>query len=75
LPAGGGGLIAEAVLEKDASGPVSGQLQSLNMLICTEGRERTAAEYRALLESCGFERVEARRTGAPVDAVLAFRKE
>ncbi len=75
LPAGGAVLIAEALLDEDGSGPISAQLQSLNMLVCTEGRERTSSEYRELLESCGFERVEARRTGAPVDAVMAFKKE
>jgi len=75
LPPGGAVLIAEAVLDEDGSGPVSAQMQSLNMLVCTEGRERTASEYRSLLESCGFTQVEARRTGAPVDAVLAFKKE
>jgi hypothetical protein len=41
------------------------------MLTCTEGRERSAPEYRALLESIGFQAVETRRTGAPVDAILA----
>lgn len=75
LPDGGAVLIAETLLEEDASGPVYSQMQSLNMLICTEGRERTPNEYRALLESCGFHRVEARRTGTPLDAVLAFKKE
>ncbi|MGJ5815759.1 methyltransferase [Paludibaculum fermentans] len=75
LPSGGALLIAETLLDEDASGPVSSQMQSLNMLICTEGRERTATEYKALLESCGFTRVEARRTGTPLDAVLAFKKE
>jgi len=54
---------------------VHAQMQSLNMLICTEGRERPAREYAALLESCGFCQVEARRTGAPLDAILAIRKE
>jgi acetylserotonin N-methyltransferase len=48
-------------------------MQSLNMLICTEGRERTLAEYRTLLERAGFSRVDGRRTGAPMDAVIAFR--
>ncbi|WP_321472428.1 methyltransferase [uncultured Paludibaculum sp.] len=75
LPPGGAVLVAETLLDEDSSGPVSSQMQSLNMLICTEGRERTATEYQALLESCCFTRVEARRTGAPLDAVLAFKKE
>jgi acetylserotonin N-methyltransferase len=48
-------------------------MQSLNMLVCTEGRERTESEYRVLLQQTGFTSVEARRTGAPVDALLALK--
>jgi acetylserotonin N-methyltransferase len=73
LPAGGGLLIAEALLDDDKRGPVEAQMQALNMLICTEGRERTLPEYRALLESAGFTNVEGRRTGTPLDAVLAIK--
>ncbi|MBI5086998.1 MAG: homocysteine methyltransferase, partial [Acidobacteria bacterium] len=75
LPAGGGVLLAEALLDEDGTGPVSAQMQSLNMLIATEGRERKPSEYKALLEQAGFENVEARRTGAPLDAVLAIKKQ
>ncbi|HEY3440866.1 MAG TPA: methyltransferase [Paludibaculum sp.] len=75
LPVGGAVLVAECVLDEDGRGPVAAQMQSLNMLVCTEGRERTESEYRALLEGAGFTNVECRRTGAPLDAVLAFRKE
>lgn len=75
LPEGGGVLIAETLLDGGQPGPVHGQMQSLNMLICTEGRERSAQEYAGLLESCGFGQVEARRTGAPLDAILAIRKQ
>jgi acetylserotonin N-methyltransferase len=46
-------------------------MQSLNMLVCTEGRERTLSEYSALLGQGGFGDVEAVRTGAPLDAMLA----
>jgi len=74
LPPGGGVLIAEALLDDDKSSPVHAQMQSLNMLICTEGRERTAAEYRALLANAGFTRIESRSTGAPVDATLALKE-
>jgi acetylserotonin N-methyltransferase len=73
LPQGGGLLIAEKLLEEDKSGPTWAHMQSLNMLVCTEGRERTLGEYRALLERAGFTRVEGRRTGAPLDAVLALK--
>jgi acetylserotonin N-methyltransferase len=48
-------------------------MQSLNMLVVTEGRERTLSEYRALLEEAGFTSVEGRITGAPLDAILAIK--
>jgi acetylserotonin N-methyltransferase len=73
LPAGGGILVAEKLLHEDKTGPLSAQLQSLNMLVCTEGKERTLAEYRTLLEAAGFEHVEGRLTGSPLDAVLATK--
>lgn len=71
LPVGGGLLIAERLLLADKSGPLGVQMQSLNMLVCTEGKERTAAEYEALVREAGFTAVESRMTGAPLDAVLA----
>jgi acetylserotonin O-methyltransferase len=73
LPAGGALLIAEKLLDEDKSGPASAQLQSLNMLVCTEGRERTLTEYAALLRAAGFASVEGRRTGSVLDAVLAIK--
>ena len=71
LPAGGGLLVAEKLIAHDRSGPTSAHMQSLNMLICTEGKERTGAEYESLLKDAGFSDVQARHTGAPLDAVLA----
>jgi acetylserotonin N-methyltransferase len=73
LPEGGGLLIAERLLEEDKSGPAPALMQSLNMLICTEGRERTLSEYGALLRDVGFREVQGKRTGAPLDAVLAIK--
>lgn len=73
LPAGGGLLIAEALIDDDRRGPVHAHMQSLNMLVVTEGRERTLGEYRELLLAAGFSSVEGRRTGKPVDAVLALK--
>jgi acetylserotonin N-methyltransferase len=73
LPSGGALLIAERLLNAEKTGPLSGQLQSLNMLVCTEGKERNAAEYRALLLEAGFSDVQARETGSVVDAVLAVK--
>ncbi len=73
LPASGALLIGEAILSDDRCGPEYAVMQSLNMLICTEGKERTAAEYEALLRSAGFRTVEARRTGLALDATLATK--
>lgn len=71
LPQGGALLIAEKQIAEDRSGPVGAYMQSLNMLVCTEGKERTFSEYRALLEQAGFASVEGKVTGAFLDAILA----
>lgn len=73
LPPGGGVLIAEKLLVDDRSGPRWAQMQDLNMLCCTEGKERTLAEYEALLKKVGFTTVEGRTTSSPLDAVLATK--
>jgi acetylserotonin O-methyltransferase len=73
LPSGGGLLIAEKMLLADRSGPRWAQLQSLNMLTCTEGKERTLEEYELLLVKAGFVDVRGVRTQAPLDAVLAIK--
>src|SRR5258708_18702821 len=66
LPAGGGLLIAEKLLAADKSGPTGAHMQSLNMLVCTEGKERTLAEYSELVHGAGFGEVRGRLAGAPV---------
>lgn len=71
LPVNGGLLIGERLLQEDRCGPVATQMQSLNMLVCTEGRERTLSEYRALLHSVGFREVRGHVTGTLLDAILA----
>ncbi len=68
LPEGGGLLVAEKLLEN-----VPAHMQSLNMLIVTEGRERTADEYASLLRAAGFSSVESRRTGTLLDVTLAIK--
>jgi acetylserotonin N-methyltransferase len=73
LPSGGAVLLAEALLDEDRCGPVWVHMQSLNMLVVNGGRERTLGEYRDLLEAAGFRNVEGRRTGAPLDAILALK--
>jgi acetylserotonin N-methyltransferase len=73
LPDGGGLLIAECLLDDDKTGPLHALVQSLNMLVCTEGRERTLGEYTALLREAGFRQIEGKRTETPLDAVLALK--
>jgi acetylserotonin N-methyltransferase len=71
LPKDGALLIAEKLLNEDGVGPLPANMQSLNMLICTEGKERSASQYVELLQRAGFTQVESRRTGAALDATLA----
>jgi acetylserotonin O-methyltransferase len=73
LPKGGAVLVCEKLLDDDKSGPRWAVLQSLNMLVCTEGKERTLKEYDELLRAAGFSSVEGRRTNSPLDAVLAVK--
>ena len=73
LPEGGALLLAERLLDDDKSGPMNALMQSLSMLICTEGKERTLEEYRALLLEAGFREVNGERTGRAVDAILALK--
>jgi acetylserotonin O-methyltransferase len=73
LPKGGGLVICEKLLNERKDGPVGAFLQSLNMLVCTEGKERSAAEYEALTKAAGFHKFQAQRTGQPVDVMLALK--
>ncbi|XP_053733662.1 acetylserotonin O-methyltransferase isoform X1 [Synchiropus splendidus] len=70
---GGAVLLVEALLHEDGSGPLTAQLYSLNMLVQTEGRERTGSQYAALLTASGFTNIQQQRTGKTYDAVLAHK--
>ena len=74
LPKGGGLLIAERLLHDDLLGPVSTHMQSLNMLLATEGRERSFGQYSELLSKAGFTGLQSKTTGLPLDAVLALKE-
>jgi precorrin-6B methylase 2 len=74
LPEGGALLVAERILDENRTSPLPTLMQSLNMLICTEGKERTLSEYAEILCGAGFAEVEGCRTGGPLDAILAFKK-
>jgi hypothetical protein len=73
LPSRGTLLISESVLRNDFSGTPFAVLMSLHMLVVCEpgARERTDAEYRALLEGAGFRSVEVIRLQGPRDLVIA----
>lgn len=73
LPAGGALLICEKILREDKGGPSWAQMQNLNMLVCTEGKERTLGEYEALLQPIGFVNITGCRTTTPIDGILAFK--
>jgi acetylserotonin N-methyltransferase len=61
-------------LPNDKTGPVPALMQSLSMLVCTEGKERTLTEYIALLRQSRFAQVEGKVTNAPLDATLALER-
>jgi acetylserotonin N-methyltransferase len=71
LPSGGAILIAEKLLWDDKRGPELAHLQNLNMLTCTDGKERTLGEYEALLVRSGLVDVRGIRTSSPLDAIIA----
>jgi len=74
LPEGGALLIAEKLLAEDGVGPIPANMQSLNMLVVTEGKERSLGQYEGLLRAAGFSRVEGRKTGVALDAILARKQ-
>jgi 3-hydroxy-5-methyl-1-naphthoate 3-O-methyltransferase len=55
LPSGGRVIIAELLVNDARTGPPSAALMSLNMLVETQGRNYTPAEYGAWLDDVGFQ--------------------
>jgi hypothetical protein len=55
LPRGGLVIIAELLVNDERTGPPPAALMSLNMLVETEGRNYTPAEYHAWLGHLGFQ--------------------
>lgn len=58
LPSGGAVVISELLVNDEKTGPAPAALMSLNMLVETEGRNYTSAEYSAWLEEAGFRQIE-----------------
>ena len=76
LPAGGILLISESVLRPDFSGSNLAHLKDLLMLVANEpdARERSEDEYRALLDTTGFDVVDVLRLDAPRDLMVARKR-
>ncbi|KAM9032367.1 A-kinase anchor protein 17A isoform 4-T4 [Sarcophilus harrisii] len=68
---GCGVLVVETLLAEDKRGPLTSQLYSLNMLVQTEGKERTPTEYHKILTQAGFQNFQFKKTGKIYDAILA----
>lgn len=51
--------------------PSEAKLFDVNMLVTAGGRERTEPEYRALLDTCGFELMRIVPTASPVSLIVA----
>uniref|UniRef100_A0A8C0VAY6 Acetylserotonin O-methyltransferase like n=1 Tax=Cyanistes caeruleus TaxID=156563 RepID=A0A8C0VAY6_CYACU len=66
-------LLAEMVLDDEKKNRSTALLQSLNMLVQTEGKERSGSEYQALLEQHGFTNVKIRVTGNLLDVILCVK--
>ncbi len=72
LNEGGAVLIAEKVLAESGVEPLWALLQSLNMLVVTEGKERRFSEYKEILEAAGFRDVQCVvLPDSPLDAIFA----
>jgi hypothetical protein len=65
LPSGGEVIISELLVNDEKTGPPPAALMSLNMLIETEGRNYTAAEYRDWLSQLGFRDIRVVQFDAP----------
>ncbi len=75
LPSGGAVVITELLVNDEKTGPAPAALMSLNMLIETEGRNYTPAEYSVWLEEAGFRHIETIWFDAPaVNGAVIGRK-
>jgi hypothetical protein len=65
LPSGGQVIVAELLVNDERTGPAPAALMSLNMLVETEGRNYTPAEYTRWLYDVGYQEVRTVRFEAP----------
>jgi SAM-dependent methyltransferase len=69
--AGGGRLLVIERIVPPGNVPFVGELVDLTMLVLTGGRERTEAEYRALLDAAGFSLARVVATPVGTDVIEA----
>ncbi|XP_041373402.1 acetylserotonin O-methyltransferase-like [Gigantopelta aegis] len=75
LPAGGSLLLLEKMLNEEKDGPETCVLNDLAMAMISHGKERSATEYRRLLEKHGFRNTQIKRLhGNNTYDVLLARK-
>lgn len=74
LPSGGRIFLNEILMDDDYAGPYHAAAFSLLMLTGTLGKQYSLAEFRAILESAGFEDVQAERTGGGYYSLVSARK-
>ena len=70
IPDNGRLLLVERDLPENSE-PSVGKIFDVLMLVYEDGFERTEAEYRSLLESCGFDLTRVLRTPSPMNVVEA----
>lgn len=76
LPPGGTVLIAEPLAEAPGARPVGDAYFGFYLLAMGQGRARSAAEYRAMLEAAGFRDVRQVATNLPlITGVITARRE
>ena len=74
LPSGGRIFLNEILMDDEGTGPWHAAAFSLLMLIGTLGKQYSLAELREILESAGFEDVQAQRTGGGYYSLVSARK-
>ncbi len=73
MPGRGRLFLVEPVLADDTAGLVAQRvtlMSDLNMMVCTGGRERTLAEFTALLDAAGLALVDVRQVPPPTGFVV-----
>ena len=74
LPSGGRIFLSEILMDDDGAGPWPAAAFSLLMLLGTQGKQYSLAEYQEILGSAGFTDVRAKRSGGGYYSLVSARK-